>query len=178
MDGRKLEAIDAKASKLSSLSKGVTSEKRDVFVVGRVELALLMHLALRGLDVQCGAGAHGITAGFKKRDGRRDVRKDVLRDNCVDVIWWRELKFSAWCAPEPDKGLVTLGTGQWHKVRSRVYAKCSPPTLLELVQLRPIVTCDLYDSPSIAPTRRCFSNDLVCKPPKVFLECPTCARLV
>ena len=91
MDGRKLEAIDAKASKLSSLSKGVTSEKRDVFVVGRVELALLMHLALRGLDVQCGAGAHGITTGFKKRDGRRDVRKDVLRDNCVDVIWWREL---------------------------------------------------------------------------------------
>ena len=32
MDGRKLEAIDAKASKLSSLSKGVTREKRDVFV--------------------------------------------------------------------------------------------------------------------------------------------------
>ena len=74
MDGRGLELGNLQSSQRRRLMEGVAREEGDVFVVDRVKLSQLLHVALGRLDVpHCWTFTIGLTLSW-------DIDADKFRD--------------------------------------------------------------------------------------------------
>mmetsp|Transcript_11016 Transcript_11016/g.37503 ORF Transcript_11016/g.37503 Transcript_11016/m.37503 type:complete len:429 (+) Transcript_11016:934-2220(+) len=177
VDGRGLKGGHFQAGEVRGTSERVGGEEGEVLVVGRVELPLLVHVALRCLHIEQSVLVHGRGTVTKKLHRRRHVRHHVLRNDRVQPHPRAIGRPHALRAPKAHTHVVALGYGGGHDVGRRVHAVGLPPELLEGVQLRTVVARQLQHRalpaealPARLGRRVCLRGHLACEPLKVLEE--------
>ena len=155
--------------------KGVGRKEGDVFVVGRVELSQLVHVALGRLDVQLGFRSHDVDALFQKGHIVGNVRKDVLGHNGVEFVAGGEGRKVQVDPPVAHHHVVALLLGQRHNVGGRVHPISRPTSLAKEIELRPVVAGNLQH---VALHHTRLTNNLGRQPLKVPRQCVARGRLV
>mmetsp|Transcript_3727 Transcript_3727/g.6923 ORF Transcript_3727/g.6923 Transcript_3727/m.6923 type:complete len:275 (-) Transcript_3727:816-1640(-) len=175
VDGSEFEVGDVQSTQPGCLVEGVSCEERDVLVVSSIELALLVHLALRGLNVKLGVFTHHIATSVEEAYGIWNMGKHILCNNGVEVFRSRQVA-KVFHSPETDDSFVALFDRNRYNVGSRVNSVGVPSNCLEFVQLASIVRGDLENF--TIGRMVALLGDLVRKPFEILSKGLTGSRLV
>lgn len=136
-----------------------------MFVINGIELASLIHLTLRRLNIQSSVSTHYDSTRTKELHGSSRISKNILCNDHVDGTKRQKIG----CAPEIGIDSVAMCSRDVGQILGGIYTYCCLSTFTKFVQLATIVARYLEYS----------SIDRFCSQPcKIGFQTTTCSTLV